>query len=591
MPPASGTRVHLAGGGPAADAITDALADIDVSLTTGPVSDIADADLGVVVAPTGDDGFHDANTVGRAADTPLVTVEVGGLGGVALDDVDASVALLAPDGPCFECLCTRVTSTNPDATETARADPSSVRLAGAQAGRLAVRALRGEDVTGTVLVVPDERHLLLPAPACDCESTTPSLDLTDTGTRDLDSVADAAEHAVDQRLGPITMLGERESFPAPYYLAALCDTTAFGDGEANEHAAGVADSWDAAFVKAVGEALERYCAAIYDEGAFHVAPPDGDPASSTSVQSPNREEVTASEEFVHPDEFVRPDRPLPNEIPWVSGVSLPEHAPVRLPAEYVCFPPPEEQLAPAITTGLGLGNSTTEAVLSGLYETIERDATMLAWYSTFDPLGLQVEDPAFQTLAKRARAEDLEVTPVLVTQDVDVPVVAVAVHRDDQWPKLAFGSSADIDAASATAGALEEALQNWMELRSMGPEDAQDAGGAIARYADFPREVRDFLTPKTSIPADLVGPDERPESPAEELDALVDAVTEVGLTPYVSGITTRDVRRLGFEAVRVLVPGAQPLFLGESFFGERARTVPRDLGYRPEFNAPPHPFP
>ena len=576
MPPASGTRVHLVGGGPAADAAHDALADTDATVTTGSLDELADADFGVVVAPAGDDGFDAATRTARTESIPLVTVEVGGLGGHPLDDLDAGVSLLAPQGPCFDCLRSRVASTDPDVADTARADPSAVRLAGAHAGRLLVQALREEAAPGTIVEVPYAQRGLLPAPNCECQTELPALALESDGTRDLAVVADAAERAVDERLGPVTLLGERESFPAPYYLAALCDTTAFGDGAANEHAAGVADGWDAAFVKAIGEALERYCAAIYETDSFERAPPDG-PVDADSV--------------VHPDEFVRPDRPLPERLAWVDGVTLPDEEPVALPAEFVVFPPEDDVLAPAITTGLGLGNSTAEAIRSGLYETVERDATMLAWYSTFEPLGLAVDDPDFRILAKRARAEDLEVTPLLVTQDVDVPVVAVAVHREDEWPKLAFGSSADLDAASAARGALAEALQNWMELRSMGPEGSQEAGGAIARYADFPREVRDFVDTETTIPANSVGLDETPSSPGDELDALVDAVTAVGLTPYVSGLTTRDVRQLGFEAVRVLVPGAQPLFLGDSFFGERARTVPRELGYRPEFNAPPHPFP
>lgn len=576
MPPASGTRVHLVGGGPAADAAHDALADLDVSITSGRISELSEADLGLVVAPAGDDGFDTAARVARDESIPLLTVEVGGLGGHALDDMDAGIALFAPDGPCFECLRSRVASTDPDVAAKARADPSAVRLAGAHAGRLAVQALDGAAVTGTVIEVPHARRHLLPAPNCVCQTAPLELNIDSDGSRGLEAVADAAEQAVDERLGPVTLLGERESFPAPYYLAALCDTSVFGDGEANEHAAGVADNWDAAFVKAIGEALERCCAAIYETEDFEVASPDG-PMTAETV--------------VHPDQFVRPDRELPAELSWVDGVSLPDESPVVLPAEFVVFPPDDDVLAPAITTGLGLGNSSAEAILSGLYETVERDATMLAWYSTFEPLALQVNDPDFQTLAKRARAEDLEVTALLVTQDIDVPVVAVAVHREGEWPKLAFGSSADLDAASAATGALEEALQNWMELRSMGPEGSQEAGGAIARYADFPREVHDFVDPETVIPADSVGPNDLPDSPGAELDLLVGAVTDVDMTPYVSGLTTRDVRQLGFEAVRVLVPGAQPLFLGDSYFGERARTVPRELGYRPEFNAPPHPFP
>jgi ribosomal protein S12 methylthiotransferase accessory factor len=39
------------------------------------------------------------------------------------------------------------------------------------------------------------------------------------------------------------------------------------------------------------------------------------------------------------------------------------------------------------------------------------------------------------------------------------------------------------------------------------------------------------------------------------------------------------------------VPAAQPLFTGEPYFGERARTVPEALGFEPRLDRPIHPFP
>jgi ribosomal protein S12 methylthiotransferase accessory factor len=56
-------------------------------------------------------------------------------------------------------------------------------------------------------------------------------------------------------------------------------------------------------------------------------------------------------------------------------------------------------------------------------------------------------------------------------------------------------------------------------------------------------------------------------------------------------LTPRDVAQLGFEAVRVLVPTAQPLFTGEAFFGERAREVPPDLGFEFRPDRGHHPYP
>jgi ribosomal protein S12 methylthiotransferase accessory factor len=563
--------VAIVGDGPAVAAIEAALGDVDASVESTDVEGVADAELGVVVGVAGAGGFRAANQAAREGETPLVTVEVGGLGGRPLADVDAGVAVHAPDGPCFDCLVGRVESTGQEPADSPSANRSTVRLAGAHAGRLAVDALRGEAVPGTVVELPHAERSVAPLPNCDC-GERPDRDLRrgDDG-RSLEAALRAGEALVDDRIGLVTAVGERESFPAPYYLASVSDTSGFSDAEAAQQAAGVDPDWNAAYMRAVGEALERYSAGVYREADFQTHPVD-------------------HENGVAPAEFVRPDSQFAPESPdWVRGEHLQTGGDALLPASRVVFPPPEDSSGPAITTGLGLGNTGTEALLSGLYETVERDATMLAWYSTFEPLGLGVDGEAFAELRTHARAEDLSVTPLLCTQDVDVPVVAVAVHRED-WPRFALGSAADLDPEAAATDALAEALQNWMELRAMGPERASNESGAIGKYADFPRDVRSFVDPATTVSASDVGPDETPDG-TDELDAVLDALADADLDAYAARLTPRDIDQAGFEAVRVLVPEAQPLFVSESFFGDRARQVPREMGFQARLDRPFHPFP
>jgi ribosomal protein S12 methylthiotransferase accessory factor len=326
-------------------------------------------------------------------------------------------------------------------------------------------------------------------------------------------------------------------------------------------------------MKALGEGLERYCAGVYRDAEFERAP---------------------GADRVPPSAFVAPDDGTADASErahaWVPGEDLATGAPVSLPASLVHHPPPGDPPRPPITTGLGLGSGGVEALLSGLYEVIERDATMLSWYSTHEPLGLTVDDEAFDALLARARAERLTVTPRLCTVDVDVPVVAVAVHREDGWPRFAVGSGADLDAVEAARDALAEALQNWMELRAIGAGDAGAEDGAIGRYADFPPEARAFVAGDDGVPASAVGPDDLPEGPAA-LDAVVERATAAGLSVYGSRLTTPDVADLGFEAVRVASPEAQPLFVGDPYFGERAESVPPELGYEPRLDRAFHPFP
>ncbi|WP_096389905.1 YcaO-like family protein [Halopenitus persicus] len=612
--------IGLVGDGPAIEAVEAALGDVEVNVLPMDADPdlLSGVDFAVVAATTGDPAFAAAS---EALDA-WTAVEVGGVGGHPIEGIDAAVTVL--DATCYDCLRARVAAGDPETADRPTGVRSAVRYAGAVAGRRTIAFLsEGSDGPGDAVVeIPGPERTLLPAPGCGCAEETATADSRSTAVprthreSALGETLDRAERAVDDRVGPIAEVGERESFPVPYYIAGTADTRGFSDARAAEFAAGVDVDWDAAFMKALGEGLERYAAGVYRSVDHERAPASG-------VENP-----------VRPADFVTPD-PVAldptDPIPWVPGTRLDADERVHLPAEFVRFPPPSDRFRPAITTGLGLGSSGVDALLSGLYETIERDATMTAWYSTFDPLELSVEgltnwvdddrggrgegsrsgddaagsegptDDAVETegptddatalveLRKRARAEDLTIETLLVTTDVDVPVVAAGVHREGDWPRFAAGSAADLDPLAAARSAVSEALQNWMELRSMGPDAAAEQGGAIGHHASFPDETRAFFDPAVSVDSGTVG--EPTLDGTAELDAVLDRIGEAGLTAYATRLTTRDLEALGFEATRVLVPAAQPLFTGEPFFGDRARSVPETMGFEPDLDRAYHPFP
>lgn len=566
--------VGLVGSGPAVDSVAAALGDVGVATERGSVGTLSDHSLSVVVGRAGDDAFDEVND---SREEPWVAVELDGVGGHAVEGIAASVAGFAPETGCYRCLRTRIEAGEFEEGES-EPDPATERFAGAIAGHRLVGALRGDEASlfGSVIELPYTERQFLGIPTCErCGGPTAE---PGRGTdRSLEESIARAERGVDDRVGIVRSVGEVASFPVPYYLATGGETDGFSDASAASQAAGVAGDWNAAYMKAIGEALERYSAGVYREQGFEIASPENRPGA------------------VGPERFVGAEA-TEAAIPWTDGERLDTGEDASLPAEFVQFPPPEKRFGPSITTGLGLGNTRTEARLSGLYEVVERDATMLAWYSTFDPLELAVDDEEFRTLEGRAASEGLSVTPLLVTQDVDVPVVAVAVHREGEaaadegdWPRFAVGSDADLDATAAARSALCEALQNWMELRSMGPEAAAEESGWIGRYGSFPDPARGFLDASGRVDAEGVG--ERALDRGNELETLVSRVTDAGLTPYAADVTPGDVRALGFEATRVLVPGAQPLFTREPVFGERAQAVPQSMGFEPRLERDPHPYP
>lgn len=565
--------IGIVGSGPGAEAIEAAMADLDATVVDTGDDALSELGFCFVVGVTGADAFVTASdTLDR-----WVAVEIGGIGGHAINGVDAAVSAFTPESACYRCLTERVTATSETTVEPSAPPTSTARYAGALAGRRATRILTGENLGGTVVEVEGAERQFQPVPFCRCgggRDRTLSLEYRET---DLDDALDRAELAVDERVGLVKQVGEQASFPLPYYLAALAETNGFSDASAAPFAAGAAVDWNEAYMKALGEALERYTAGVYRNVEFRNAP------------------ATALDDVVSPARFVTSDRYEPGsdtERPWLPGLDLTNEDGVWLPAEVVQYPPPETRIKPPITTGLGLGNSTIEATISGLSEVIERDATMLSWYADYEPLGLAVDDERFHELEKRAAAEELSVSVTLLTQDIDVPVVAATVYRTDgKWPRFAAGSGCSLNPVATATDALAEALQNWTELRDMGPEQATDEGGAIGEYADFPDRVRELTHPEMIVPAASIADTTTEFTGEDALSVLVERVQNAGLTSYAARTTTHDVAALGFEGVRAVVPEAQPLFTAEPFFGDRLERVAASMGYEPRPDRAYHPFP
>jgi len=567
------TTVEVVGSGPAVESLVAALGDSPATVRRADDPLVTPADLAVVVDQVTSERFETASDRARELATPWVAVELGGIGGVPV--ADASIAGFGPGTGCYRCLTERVRA-NVDQRQSPAEAPTSgtQRFAGAVAGRRIEQALAGTGaLVGTVVELPHIERQFLPVPGCSCSgSRTWTLRHGEDPEYEREAL-DRAEGGLDERVGIVSEVGEAESFPAPYYLATVADTDRFSDVTAPQQAAGVASDWDTAFMKALGESYERYAAGVYRA--------DGLPRGAA-------EQVA---DAVRPSAFVRPDDwPVDAELHWLPAEHLGTTREVDVPAETVLYPPPTRMVRPPVTTGLGLGGSETDALLSGLYEVVERDAAMLSWYSTYEPLEIGVENAdGFDTLRRRAHSEGLDVTALLLTQDVDVPVVAVALHGE-AWPEFAIGSSAGLDPEAAAVGALEEALQNWLELRGMGRDGASDASGAIGHYAGRPDAVSSLTDTATAVPLSSIGPDTVPEG-AAELSTLVERVTEAGLDPYATRLTTPDLEQLGFEAVRVLCPSAQPLFFDDAYFGERAERVPEEMGFEPRLDRAHHPFP
>src|SRR5262249_36338802 len=107
-------------------------------------------------------------------------------------------------------------------------------------------------------------------------------------------------------------------------------------------------------------------------------------------------------------------------IEWVWGVRIADSGPILVPRDLVFGRHDGPKLYRANSNGAACHSSFHYAVLGGIYETVERDALMVAWMNR---LSLPVLGPPDTGFHRDLRALSLELTCVDMTTDLRIPVV------------------------------------------------------------------------------------------------------------------------------------------------------------------------
>ena len=439
-------------------------------------------------------------------------------------------------------------------------------------------------------------------------------------SRRLRRLADTLQTLVDARTGIIRYVAEeprRPEFPDIFqYAAQTCDTEAFLPHAAFGKTGGCALSRPVALAKAVGEAVERYAAAIYDESAL---PLSSCRAAPFPCVPPDAWALNGPAQYARPGfQWVPfgPDTP----VRWADARDLATGQTVAVPAAMVHVPfyfypgSGEPPICQPISTGLACHCSFAEAAIGGLCEVVERDAFMITWQAG---LGRARIDRTTLSLVNAALLGKLEATGATVTlfdltMDNGIPTaMAVQTHDAAAMPAITVASAAALDAEEAVRKALEEVTHTarWMfylKHRHGRLDPGQDFAHVDGQerhlqfWADHDRRpLADFLFAGTAevsfheLPALGTG------DPVRDLAILVDRIAATGHRPLAAEITPTDVAAAGLTVVRALVPGYHPLIMGypiRATGGTRLWTVPQALGYRGVDpaggdNPLPHPFP
>ena len=394
------------------------------------------------------------------------------------------------------------------------------------------------------------------------------------------------------------------------YAAMSCDTGAFGGPDNFRHVGGASLDRGSAWIKAVGEGVERYCSAIYDPSEYVL---------TSSNTAPFETVDPALFAMYAPEAFEKPDFPFDafdenSMVRWCAAQTLDGNT-KHVPAAAVFVPwyynmaEGEAPIFQPISTGLACHISQARSRLGGLMEVVERDAFTILWQtqSALREISLDGLPEDSTEIIRRIQATGARVRLGLIQTDHGIPVcIATQRIESGDMPAFSLAASASLDPADAVRKALEELVHTfrWMaRLMMANPEfdpgrdneNVIDQESHLLYWCNKDRRHRaDFLWQGDQITFDEIP---KPVAATFE-DMLANAVArvqETGYQPLFVDLTTPDVSEFGFHVSRTLVPGYNPLFMGHDL---RTRTNPRLLARQHLLgqtdgasNMLPHPFP
>jgi ribosomal protein S12 methylthiotransferase accessory factor len=448
------------------------------------------------------------------------------------------------------------------------------------------------------------------------ELTAPSLSALLSGEPIQDHIAvQLGEQLVDARLGPIRSLETLDPAPGEsgrYHRAvtrlqrtALLSDTGYPEIEVFS-GSGVAEQ--TAKLRAVGEAIERYCLSLarYDDHLTGRADELDRPALGPERLIAFSDAQLASKPF---------DRTDVREAVyhWTATTRLTDGETVFVPGQLVRLPfDADRPVRQPVSHGAAAGTDLTSALYRGLCELVERECFAIAYLNELRAPRIDlasVPSARCQSLVTELNRMGWRLTALDLSLDHPFETCLVIGRSErDETPLFNLGLDAADGLHRAVEGALREVFQFAVQQPANPTPDLLEDPEANVRTLEDRKafwnrpEMVDALDFWLDSPATCDVPASEPSpvpDPAESIDQFRTFLDERGLEAYVSDATTADVRDRGFRVISVSIPEFHPLHLDEQFryLGtERLYDVPVRTGYRAcrraesDLNDVPHPF-
>lgn len=388
----------------------------------------------------------------------------------------------------------------------------------------------------------------------------------------------------------------------------------------NELNAGRTHSYAQSELSGILEGLERYCGYAPRGKRTTVYEPYS--KVEKYALDPESIGVHTKEQYERPH---FPFKPLDRDrsVHWVWGFSLSEDRPILVPETFAYYSlGGGEGFVYETSNGCAVGGSLEEAILYGIFEIVERDAFLMAWYGQLPIPRLDsktIDDTELQLMLHRLQSiTGYEIHLFNATTENGIPSIwAMAKNTKDDGLNLLCAAGAHLDPIRAVKGAVQELSGMLLNMDDVFVKNRKKYEKML-RDSYLVRHMEDhsmlyglkeaekrmfFLLDKRMNRnfKDEFQPVRQTTDLLDDLNGVLETFKKLNLEVIVVDQTGPELKRNGLHCVKVVIPGMLPMTFGHHLTRlkglDRVLTVPAKLGYvkQPltygELNPYPHPFP
>lgn len=448
------------------------------------------------------------------------------------------------------------------------------------------------------------------------ELTAPPLSTLQSGEEIPDRIAiRLGEQLVDSRLGPILSISSPEPAAGESgryhrYITRLQRTAIISDSgyPEIETYSGSGATVRATKLRAIGEAIERYCLSLVQYENCRKGR-----ANELDCQVLDPEKMLAfSDRQLASRPFDRTD--VRDAVyHWTATTRLTDGETVFVPNQLVRLPFSADLTVRQPTShGAAAGTDATSALYRALCELVERECFAITYLNELPAPQIDLEsvpDERCRDLATELTHMGWQLTAMDLSLDHPFETcLVIGISDGEETPLLNLGLNSADGILHAIEGALREVFQFAIQQPSTASTELLEDPKANVRTLedrkafwdrDGMAKNLDFWLNSTTTRDVTSSEVSHTPTQTESINRFRAFLQEQGLEAYVSDATTTDIRNRGFRTVAVSVPEFHPLHLDEKFryLGtERLYDVPVRTGYLESrqaertLNDIPHPF-